>query len=210
MAIYAAVLERMDRAVGALVDGLRERGELDNTLILFMSDNGGNAEAGIPGRLEGDHPGDAKSTCVRRPMLGHARTRHSCATSITPTKAASRRRSSRIGQKEIPKSRNGKFEPQPGHVIDIMATCLDAADAKYPKEFKGKPITPLEGTSLRPALSGKPLNRANPIFWEHEDNRAVLYGGWKLVAEAINRGGFTTSSRIAPSKTISRAKNPDS
>ena len=62
MAIYAAVVERMDRAIGMLVNGLRDRGELENTLILFMSDNGGNAESGARGRLEGDRPGDAQST----------------------------------------------------------------------------------------------------------------------------------------------------
>ena len=182
MAIYAAVLERMDRAVGALVDGLRARGELDNTLILFMSDNGGNAEAGVPGRLEGEHPGDAKSTV----FVGQ------CWATLNNTPFVRYKHYTDEGgiatpliahwPKQIPQSRNGKFEPQPGHVIDIMATCLDVAGAQYPKEFNGKPITPLEGVSLRPAFSGKPLNRPNPIFWEHEENRAILDGDWKLVA----------------------------
>lgn len=184
MAIYAAVLERMDRAVGALVDGLRERGELDNTLILFMSDNGGNAEAGIPGRLEGEHPGDAQSTV----FVGQ------CWATLNNTPFVRYKHYTDEGgiatpliahwPREIPKSRNGKFEPQPGHVIDIMATCLDVADVKYPKEFNGKPITPFEGVSLRPAFAGKSLKRSNPIFWEHEENRAVLDGDWKLVSVA--------------------------
>jgi arylsulfatase len=54
--------------------------------------------------------------------------------------------------------------------------------AEYPREFNGKPLTPLEGVSLRPAFTGQPLHRPNPIFWEHEGNRAVLDGQWKLVA----------------------------
>jgi len=184
MAIYAAVVERMDKAVGALVDGLRERGELDNTLILFMSDNGGNAESGVPGRLEGEHPGDAKSTV----FVGQ------CWATLNNTPFVRYKHYTDEGgiatpliahwPKDIPRSRNGKFEPQPGHLIDIMATCLDVAGAEYPREFNGKPITPLEGVSLRPAFAGKPLERKNPIFWEHEENRAVLDGKWKLVSVA--------------------------
>jgi arylsulfatase len=184
MAIYAAVVERMDKSIGTLVAGLRERGELDNTLILFLSDNGGNAEAGIPGRLEGEHPGDAQSTV----FVGQ------CWATLNNTPFVRYKHYTDEGgiatpliahwPKEIPKTRNGKFETQPGHLIDIMATCLDVSGAQYPKDFKGKPITPFEGTSLRPAFAGKPLNRANPIFWEHEENRAVLDGDWKLVAVA--------------------------
>ena len=62
MAIYAAMLDRMDRSVGTLVEGLRQRGVLDNTLVLFLSDNGGNAETGPAGRLKGDLPGGPDST----------------------------------------------------------------------------------------------------------------------------------------------------
>ena len=64
-----------------------------------------------------------------------------------------------------------------------MATCVDLAGAAYPKEFAGKPITPLEGRSLLPAFDGKPIER-DAIFWEHEGNRAVRQGDWKLVAKA--------------------------
>jgi len=64
-----------------------------------------------------------------------------------------------------------------------MATCVDLAGATYPKEFQGQAITPKEGVSLRPAFSGKSLKRPQPIFWEHEGNRAVRDGKWKLVAK---------------------------
>ena len=84
--------------------------------------------------------------------------------------------------KGIPSSQRGRLEPQPGHLIDIMATCVDVAGAKYPVGARTNAIPPLEGTSLAPAFRGKSLARKNPIFWEHEGNRAVRDGAWKLVA----------------------------
>ncbi len=84
------------------------------------------------------------------------------------------------------KQRN-KLVNDPGHLIDLMATCVDLSGAKYPHElkgaFNGQVITPMEGISLRPALTGKPLKRAQPLFWEHESNRALRAGQWKLVAK---------------------------
>ena len=65
-----------------------------------------------------------------------------------------------------------------------MATCVDLAGAAYPREWQGRPIKPMEGISLVPAFAGKPLKRAEPLFWEHEGNRAVRDGQWKLVAKA--------------------------
>jgi arylsulfatase len=83
----------------------------------------------------------------------------------------------------IPAARRGRLEPQPGHVIDLMATCVDLGGAKYPAQFNGGAILPLEGVTLRPALAGDPLARTEPIFWEHEGNRAVRDGKWKLVTK---------------------------
>jgi hypothetical protein len=71
----------------------------------------------------------------------------------------------------------------PGHLVDIMATCVDVAGARYPAEVAGQAIRPLEGVSLRPAFAGQPLARTNPLFWEHEGNRAIRAGKWKLVAK---------------------------
>lgn len=79
--------------------------------------------------------------------------------------------------------RAGRFEQQPAHLIDIMATCVDLAEADYPTEANGQKIKPREGVSLRPAFNGDPLARTQPIFWEHEGNRAVREGNWKLVAK---------------------------
>jgi arylsulfatase A-like enzyme len=70
----------------------------------------------------------------------------------------------------------------PGHLIDIMATCVDVSGALYPAEYKGNKIQPMEGVSLVPALQGKSLAERT-IFWEHEGNRAVRQGRWKLVSK---------------------------
>ncbi|MBM4020473.1 MAG: arylsulfatase [Planctomycetes bacterium] len=77
--------------------------------------------------------------------------------------------------------RQGELEHTPGHLIDIMATCVEAAGAAYPAQHEGTPITPLEGRSLLPLFEGRPVQR-EAIYWEHEGNRAVREGRWKLVA----------------------------
>ncbi|BCM92596.1 arylsulfatase [Abditibacteriota bacterium] len=182
MAIYAAVVEHMDSSIGRLIDGLKQRGELDNTLILFLSDNGGNAESGVPGRLEGASPGNAASTV----FVGQ------CWATLNNTPLVRYKHFTDEGGISAPliahwpqgiaKARDGKFETQPGHVIDIMATCVDVGHAKYPTLFGGHTIQPMEGVSLRPAFAGQNVGRKQPLFWEHEENRAVRDGQWKLVA----------------------------
>ncbi len=84
----------------------------------------------------------------------------------------------------IPTNRNGRLETQPGHLIDLMATCVDVSGATYLQENHGAKVPPMEGVSLRPALSGEALSRKEPLCWEHESNRAIRDGKWKLVAKA--------------------------
>jgi arylsulfatase len=69
-----------------------------------------------------------------------------------------------------------------GHIIDVMATCVDAAGAEYPKTHKGQTVTPLEGKSLLPILRDGRRQGHDAVFWEHEGNRAVRQGTWKLVS----------------------------
>jgi arylsulfatase A-like enzyme len=182
MAIYAAVMERMDKGVGILVDGLRERGQLDNTLILFLSDNGGNAEAGLRGRANGKNLGDAESdvfigqtwaTLNNTPFVRYKHYTDEGGIS-TPLIAH--------WPAVIKDARKGALESQPGHLIDIMATAVDIAGAQYPAEFRGNKITPKEGVSLLPAFKGEKVARTQPLFWEHEGNRAIREGNLKLVA----------------------------
>jgi arylsulfatase A-like enzyme len=183
MAIYAAVMTRLDHAVGNLVAGLKQRGVLENTVIVFMSDNGGNAESGPNGRMIGDNPGAMNSTVFygqnwatlsntpfRR--YKHFTNEGGIAAPLIVSWPAG-----------IPAALRNTWNDTPGHEIDLMTTFADLAGAHYPAEFKGKPILPAQGVSLRPALVGQKVTRAQPIFWEHEGNRAVRDGRWKLVSK---------------------------
>jgi arylsulfatase len=76
---------------------------------------------------------------------------------------------------------------EPGHLIDLMATCVDVAGALYPEEFNGMKIVPMEGYSLVPVFENISIDR-EAIYWEHEGNRAVRTGDWKLVSKWNNRG----------------------
>jgi arylsulfatase len=181
MAIYVAMIDRVDRSVGNLVAGLKERDMLDNTLIMILADNGGNAESGPRGRLEGEEPGGPQSVVY----LGQ------CWATLNNTPFRRYKHFTHEGGISTPlvvhwpagisKERNGKLEHQPGHLIDVMPTAVAASGASYPSEFNGREIQPMEGVSLIPAFAGQPLERAEPIFWEHEGNRAVRDGKWKLV-----------------------------
>lgn len=86
--------------------------------------------------------------------------------------------------------RQGELEHQPSHLIDIMATCVDVSDADYPVEKDGTRIQPMEGVSLLPAFMGDPLAREEPLYWEHEGNRAIRMGDWKLVSKRAGGGAW--------------------
>jgi len=178
MATYAACVDHMDQGVGRLVAALKQRGILDNTLILFMSDNGGDIEGGPEGKMEGGVPGSGDSllyggqswaTLEDTPFRLYKCFNHEGGIS-TPLIV---HWPSRIGAK-------GMLCAQPGHLIDVMATCVDVGGAKYPAEFKGQAIQPMEGRSLVPAFAGRPVERGD-LFWEHMGNAAVREGDWKLV-----------------------------
>lgn len=180
MAIYAAQIDRMDQGIGRLLTALNTNGEDENTLILFLSDNGACHEAvddGEPGALLGTRL--SYSSCRRAwaqvsntpfRLFKHWTHEGGIATPLIVNWPA------RFTGK-------GDFIQEPGHVIDIMATALDAAGVEYPKTFANHPITPAEGISLLPLLSRNSIGRNAPLFWEHEGNRAVRDGNWKLVSD---------------------------
>jgi arylsulfatase len=182
MATYAAMIECLDRSTGRLVAGLKDRGIFDDTLIIFLSDNGGNAEGGPAGRTTGTGPiggpqshvmlGMNWATLANTPFRRYKHFTHEGGIA-TPFIAH--------WPNGIPAVRRGSLEKQPGHVIDLMATAVDLAGATYPTKYQGNTILPMEGTSLRPAFEGKPLDRQRPLFWEHEGNKAERDGKWKLV-----------------------------
>ena len=184
MAIYSAVMSRMDASVGRLVAALEKRGILHNTLILFMSDNGGNAESGPAGRMEGKIPGDPASDIFcgqswamlqNTPFRLYKHYNHEGGIA-----------SPLIAHWPAAIKAKGELRHQPGHLIDIMATLVDVSGAKYPSEFKGQPILPREGKSLGPAFGNQPIER-EALFWEHEGNAAIRAGDWKLAR--VSRGG---------------------
>lgn len=192
MAIYAAMIEEVDKNLGKLTAALLERGQLDNTLILFLTDNGGNAEAGIPGKYQGDHPGDPHSNVYvgkcwahlnNTPFRKYKHYNHEGGTA-SPLIAHWPAGMEGRGDGEM-----GGWIDTPTHLIDIMATCIDLAGATYPKTFKGNRITPMQGESLRPLLSGSSAIPASlsqrPLYWEHEGNAAIRVGDRKLVRQGL-------------------------
>ena len=181
MAIYAAMIDCIDQSVGRMIAGLKERGMYENTLIVFMSDNGGNAEGGPNGISRGESLGGPDSTVFlgmpwatlnNTPFRRYKHFTHEGGIS-SPLIAH--------WPLGIPASRNGQLEKQPAHLIDIMATAVEVSGALYPAEHNGNRILPMEGISLKPAFDGHPLHRVKPIFWMHEGNRAVRSGPWKAV-----------------------------
>lgn len=186
MAIYAAMMEEVDKNIGKLVSALEERGELDNTLILFMSDNGGNAETGVNGKYEGEHPGDPHSNVFigrcwahlnNTPFRKYKHYNHEGGTAtplIAHWPALIEPRTGRKG-----------WITTPTHLIDIMATCVDLGNASYPTTVNGQEIVPMQGHSLRPLLTGDGEFNDRPLYWEHEGNAAIRVGDWKLVRQGL-------------------------
>jgi len=183
MAVYAAQIERMDYGIGQVLDKIREIGVEENTLVLFLSDNGGCAEGGPRGfdrRNNGLPPGGVDSYMSYGLSWANA--------SNTPF----RRYKHWVHEGGIATpliaywpaviKKRGALTHQVGHIIDIMATCLDAAGVDYPKRYKGRPIKPLEGKSLLPIFKGGRRRGHDVLYWEHEGNRAVRAGKWKLVS----------------------------
>jgi arylsulfatase len=198
MEVYAAQVEQLDRGIGQIVEALKAQGRLENTLLLFLADNGGCAEEitsgwkslTIPEKTRdgrevknGNNPkllpgpevtyqsyGLPWANASNTPFLLYKHHVHEGGIS-----------SPLIAHWPAGLSGKGVIHDGPGHVIDLVSTCLDAANAEPISERDGKAVHPIEGVSLLPVLSGQPATE-RPIFWEHEGNRAVRLGRWKLVA----------------------------
>ncbi len=224
MEVYAAMIHRMDAGVGKIVAALQDSGRLDDTLILFLQDNGGCAEPmGRTGSKQ--HPNIPRPDAPTLPPLA-------ADALLPPGSVPPQTRDGypvRMGNRVLPGpadtyvaygegwanvsdtpfrlykhfvheggistpliahwpkgiARRGEFERTPGHLIDVMATCLDLSGAAYPKERTGVAVTPPEGVSLAPLFRGQPIER-DTLYWEHEGNRAVRVGDLKLVAKGVN------------------------
>ncbi len=227
MEVYAAMIDIMDQGIGRIISALEKKGELENTIIFYMHDNGGCAEP-----LDSDQP---EKPLTEEQKKGKAYSSDSVFTGKKPvyTRAGEFIRS---GKAVVPGNANtwvaygeewanvsntpfrlykhwaheggiatplivhwpkgikvkGQLRTQPGHLIDIMATCIDIVGINYPTAFNGNTIQLYEGKSLLPAFKNKTIKREF-IFWEHEGNRAIRAGNWKLVSKAEKNKVFTAA-----------------
>jgi arylsulfatase A-like enzyme len=219
METYAAMIDIMDQGIGRIIDALKEKGILDNTIILYMQDNGGCAEPVLTNKLVEPltpeqetlkpYPPD-QLLPIRKPeytregtfirsgrgvMAGPADTWVAYGedwANVSNTPFRFYKSMVHEGGIKTPlivhwpdglKSK-GSITNQVGHIIDIMPTCLEIAGVSN--------NVPHEGLSLVPLFSGKKLNRKY-IFWEHEANRAIRVGNWKLVSRVETPMVFTAS-----------------
>ena len=197
MAIFAAMVERMDQNIGRVVGELEKHHDLDNTLILFLSDNGACAEWDPFGFDNGTGPDNVLHKGDDLAKMGGPHTYHSYGSGWANACNTPFRLYKHYNHEGgiatpliahwpagIPQRRRGVWEKQPGHLIDLLPTCAEVAGADYPSEANGKKIAPPAGVSLVSALKGQSIARSAPLFWEHEGNRAIRVGDWKLVALA--------------------------
>ena len=189
MAVYAAMVDCLDQNVGKLIKNLKENGEWENTIIFFMSDNGGSHEeineSGFTPEIL-----LANNTPASNPKSFTSYGAEGAMVSNTPFKKFKHwefeggNSTSFIAfgpEKFIPKK---IISNRPAHIIDVMPTIVSLANADYPKTFNGNTIHPFEGKSLL-ELWDENYNENNDraICFEHEGNRAVRKGKWKLVSQ---------------------------
>jgi arylsulfatase A-like enzyme len=182
MAVHAAMVDRMDREIGRVLEQVRTMGALENTLVFFLSDNGASAEIMVRG--DGHDPyaecgtgatflsiGPGWSSLANTPFRRHKTWVHEGGIS-TPLIVS--------WPKGIPG--RGELRHTPGHIIDLVPTILELAGGKPPSELDGKPVPPRPGKSLVPLFTKGGNVVHDTIWWLHEGNRALRAGNWKIVA----------------------------
>jgi arylsulfatase A-like enzyme len=207
MEVYAAMIDQMDQGVRKILEALEKKGEMENTLIFFLSDNGGedlehrNGEIGDTGKpwnimvyvpLKTRDGRDVIAGDIPGLMPGPDDTYQGYGQWANLSNTPFRKYKTYVHEGGIStpfivhwpagiRARN-EWRKQPAHIIDLLPTCLEAAGADYPLKFHGNQITPVEGQSLLPIFENIPSGH-EALFWEHEGNRAVRQGQWKLVSE---------------------------
>ncbi len=176
MSVYAAMVDRMDQAIGRVFAKVRQLGDWDNTLVMFLSDNGGCAEN--VNTTPETPPGPVESYRTLGREWANA-----CNTPYRKYKS-----SDYEGGNCTPFIARwpGVIEPgtmtdQMGHIIDIMPTMMDVAGASYPEQFEGRKIKPLAGKSLVPIFEGGQREGHEWLFWQFGKAKAARQGTWKLV-----------------------------
>ncbi len=182
MAIHAAMVDRMDREIGRVIAQLKAMGAFENTLILFASDNGASAEIMVRG---GGHDpsaplgsantylclGPGWSSAANTPFRRHKTWVHEGGIS-TPL----------IAHWPAGIKARGELRRTPVHLIDVVPTLLELAGATKPAAVRGHEVPPAPGRSLVPVFAADVNLNRDFLWWEHEGNRAIRAGDWKLVA----------------------------
>lgn len=211
MAVYAAMIDRLDQGIGRILDSVEKAGIADNTLIVFMSDNGGNAEELARGLRDTPPPSpEGPLHGVQQDAQGPCELGMTCAGNVPGVMPGTENTFQSIGipwgncantplrmYKHYtqeggistpfiacwPKGIRPTADPvyAVGHETDLMPTFLEVAGAQYPKSVSAGPIPAYVGQSLTPIFEGRKLDH-QPIYWEHEGNKAVRDGKWKLVS----------------------------
>lgn len=184
MRIYAAMVDRMDREIGRIIYQLRRMRAYENTLILFMSDNGASSEIliGDSGHDAGAKPGSGDSYLCLGPGWASS--------SNTPFRR--HKQSTHEGGLAVPMIAHwrraiedeGEFAPQVSHLIDIAPTVLNLAGVEIKDE---KDVPSLPGTALTPTLLGEGNLPERELFFNQAGNRALRQGDWKIVASVNDR-----------------------
>lgn len=182
MAVYASQITEMDHNIGKIINVLKMNGQLDNTLIVFLADNGGCAEFISTGENKTTESiGKPESyESYRLPWANASNTPFRRYKHWTHEGGIS---SPLIVHWPAGLTTKGLHKNDPAQIIDIMPTFIEVAGASYPEEYEGNSIHSLDGISLVPSFHGNLLEE-RMIFWEHEANRAVRKGKWKLVSAA--------------------------
>lgn len=198
MAVHAAMIDRVDQSTGRIIRALDKSGQLDNTLIFFLSDNGTSPEVPRgPGYDRSSRTRDGRAMKYQNIEVEELGSETSYTGVGLPWASASNtpyrywKQESFEGGCHTPlivhwpkglKASPGSMTGQLGHVMDILPTCLELGGLSYPNSFRAHNLTPVEGKSLLPILQGKRGEGHDRLFFEHEEGRAARIGDWKLVA----------------------------
>jgi arylsulfatase A-like enzyme len=200
MAVHAAMIDRMDQGIGRMIKALRETGQLDNTLILFLSDNGASPEncaAYGPGFDRPSETRDGRKIVydLKKQIMPGLQTSYASIgqrwANVANTPYQFWKAESYEGGVHTPlvafwpkgiTAKKGSYSAQVGHVMDFMSTFVDLAGATYPASYKGHGITPTTGISLAPSFQGKTSPGHASMFNEHFGARYARSGDWKLVS----------------------------
>lgn len=161
MATYAAMVEMVDDGVGEIIEATKQKGIYENTIFIFLSDNGCAKEGGIIPQYVAD--------LSNFPYRNYKVSVYNGGTSSPLIIHYPKKYGNYAGQ----------LRTTPAHIMDLLPTCIDLAGISYPHQFKGKPIPPCEGVSLVPVLRNKSLKKRD-LFFEH-GSCAVISDGWKLI-----------------------------